>query len=225
MSHPETSHRLPSAATRAAILLRIRTALQYTTAKPQEPADPAVFPAIPPNDLLQRFATELAALKGELLQASTWAEAQAHLGRMAEESQFVRIVATPHPDIRQACGSVVARTLTGDHDCGPNLAQADLGITPCDCLVARTGSIVLTSRSGFGRSLSVLPPAHLVVARRSQLVADLSDAFRLLRSWHGAMWPSMMTIISGPSRTADIEKILVLGAHGPRKLMVLLLNF
>ena len=97
----------------------------------------------------------------------------------------------------------------------------DAGVTECDALVAQTGSVVLTSRSGGGRALSVLPPHHVVLARRSQLVRDLPDAFALLQEKYGQDYPSFMTLITGPSRTGDIERILVLGAHGPKKLTIL----
>jgi L-lactate dehydrogenase complex protein LldG len=70
------------------------------------------------------------------------------------------------------------------------------------------------------RALSALPPVHLVVAHRPQIVTDLEAAIAVLRQQHGESWPSLISIISGPSRTADIEKVLVLGAHGPKRLAV-----
>jgi L-lactate dehydrogenase complex protein LldG len=68
----------------------------------------------------------------------------------------------------------------------------------------------------------VLPEHHVVLARRSQLLADLPAAYELLHQRYGSAWPSLMTFITGPSRTGDIERILVLGAHGPKKLTILL---
>jgi L-lactate dehydrogenase complex protein LldG len=100
------------------------------------------------------------------------------------------------------------------------LEQCDVGISECDALVAQTGSVVVTSRSAGGRALSCLPPHHVVVARREQLVADLPAAFALIKSKFGANYPSMISFITGPSRTGDIERILVLGAHGPKKLTI-----
>jgi L-lactate dehydrogenase complex protein LldG len=101
------------------------------------------------------------------------------------------------------------------------LARCDAGISECDALVAQTGSVVITSRSAGGRALSVLPPHHVVVARREQLVPDLPAAFALLKAKYGTSYPSMISIVTGPSRTGDIERILVLGAHGPKKLTIL----
>jgi L-lactate dehydrogenase complex protein LldG len=96
------------------------------------------------------------------------------------------------------------------------------GITECDALVAQTGSVVITSRSAGGRALSILPPHHVVIARREQLVADLPSAFELLRQKYGANPPGMISFVTGPSRTGDIERMLVLGAHGPKKLTIFL---
>lgn len=103
------------------------------------------------------------------------------------------------------------------------LESCDAGISECDALIAQTGSVLLTSRSGGGRALSVLPPHHVVVARRSQLLADLPAAYELLHARYGGDWPSFTTLITGPSRTGDIERILVLGAHGPKELTIFIL--
>ena len=101
-----------------------------------------------------------------------------------------------------------------------DLENCDVGITQCDALVAQTGSVLLTGASAGGRALSVLPPHHVVLARREQLVADLPESFALLKQKYSANYPSFISLITGPSRTGDIERILVLGAHGPRKLTI-----
>jgi L-lactate dehydrogenase complex protein LldG len=101
------------------------------------------------------------------------------------------------------------------------LEQCDAGITECDALVAQTGSVLLTSRSAGGRALSVLPPHHVVVSRKEQLIADLPEAFALLERTRKHDYPSFISFVSGPSRTGDIERILVLGAHGPKQLTII----
>lgn len=100
------------------------------------------------------------------------------------------------------------------------LEKCDVGITECEALVAQTGSVLVTNKSCGGRALSVLPPHHVVVARREQLLPDLSAAFALLQSKYSDNYPTMISFITGPSRTGDIERILVLGAHGPKRLTV-----
>ena len=101
-----------------------------------------------------------------------------------------------------------------------DLETCSVGLTQCDALVAQTGSVLVTSRSAGGRALSVLPPHHVVLARREQVVRDLPEAFSLLKQKYGANYPSFISFITGPSRTGVIERILVLGAHGPRKLTI-----
>ena len=103
------------------------------------------------------------------------------------------------------------------------LERCDVGISECDALIAQTGSVVVTSRSAGGRTLSVLPPHHVVLARREQLLPDLPAAFELLREKYSDNYPSFISLITGPSRTGDIERILVLGAHGPKKLTIICL--
>ncbi|MDP9290828.1 MAG: LUD domain-containing protein [Verrucomicrobiota bacterium] len=101
------------------------------------------------------------------------------------------------------------------------LESCDVGITECDALIGQTGTVLVTARSAGGRALSVLPPHHVVLARREQLLPDLPAAFSLLKEKYGSDYPSFISLITGPSRTGDIERILVLGAHGPRKLTIL----
>jgi L-lactate dehydrogenase complex protein LldG len=101
------------------------------------------------------------------------------------------------------------------------MESCEAGISECDALVAQTGSVLVTARSAGGRALSVLPPHHVVLARRAQLVADLPAAFALLEKKYAGNYPSFISLITGPSRTGDIERILVLGAHGPKRLTIL----
>jgi L-lactate dehydrogenase complex protein LldG len=75
-----------------------------------------------------------------------------------------------------------------------------------------------------GRTVSVYAPVHICIAYTSQVVYDIKDALQAARDKYGADFPSLLTFATGPSRTADIEKTLVLGAHGPRELYVFLLD-
>ncbi len=102
--------------------------------------------------------------------------------------------------------------------------QAEVGITLCESLIARNGSIMLSNGNAAGRRLSIYPPHHIVVAYTSQLVLDIKDAIKQLKARYSSDIPSMVSIVTGPSRTADIEKTLVLGAHGPKELIVFLLE-
>ena len=96
------------------------------------------------------------------------------------------------------------------------------GITGCEFLVARTGSVLVSSASHSGRQLNVFPPIHIVLAHVSQLVNYLDEALVAVQQKYGDDLPSIVSTITGPSRTADIEKTLVLGAHGPKEFIVFL---
>lgn len=96
------------------------------------------------------------------------------------------------------------------------------GITGCEFLVARTGSVLVSSASQSGRQLNVFPPIHIVLAHVSQLVNYLDEALVAVQQKYGNHLPSIISTITGPSRTADIEKTLVLGAHGPKEFVVFL---
>lgn len=101
---------------------------------------------------------------------------------------------------------------------------ADLGITGVDHLVAETGTIVLGSRPGEPRSLSLLPPVHVVVAAREQLLPDLFDLFPNETAAAASSMPSCQSLITGPSKTGDIELRLVTGVHGPGEVHVVLVT-
>ncbi|MEN8225339.1 MAG: LUD domain-containing protein [Bacteroidota bacterium] len=98
------------------------------------------------------------------------------------------------------------------------------GLTRCEYLVARLGSVMVSSAHASGRRMNVFPEAHLVYARTSQLVPDIREALMGIKKRYGRNLPSMITMITGPSRTADIEKTLVMGAHGPRDLYVFMVD-
>lgn len=150
---------------------------------------------------INQLAAELRAMRD----AEGWKRAATHQGQLTQNAT-------------QSLGLPLLFTNDGFHK--DELEKCDVGISECDALVAQTGTVVVTSRSAGGRALSCLPPHHVVIARREQLVPDLPAAFALIKAKHGANYPSMISFITGPSRTGDIERILVLGAHGPKKLTI-----
>ncbi|SFS61756.1 LutC/YkgG family protein [Sphingobacterium wenxiniae] len=105
-----------------------------------------------------------------------------------------------------------------------NFEAVDASITACEALIARNGSILLSNSSEAGRRLSIYPPVHIVIAKASQLVMDIKHGLNRVKERYGENLPTMLTTITGPSRTADIEKMLVLGAHGPKELYVFLIE-
>ena len=99
-----------------------------------------------------------------------------------------------------------------------------VGITRCDYLIARFGSVMVSSALSSGRRMFVYPETHVVIAKASQVVNELKDALNGIKKKYAGNFPSQITVISGPSRTADIEKTLVMGAHGPKALFVLMID-
>ncbi|HNQ61838.1 MAG TPA: lactate utilization protein [Bacteroidia bacterium] len=99
-----------------------------------------------------------------------------------------------------------------------------VGITSCEALVARLGSVIVSSRQGSGRRLFPVPTSHIVMAYTSQLVPEMKDALSMIKNKYTDQIPSMIASLTGPSRTADIEKTLVSPAHGPRDIFVFLID-
>jgi len=100
--------------------------------------------------------------------------------------------------------------------------EIEVGITGCEFLIAHTGSVMVTSAQMGGRQMFVYPPVHVVIAHKNQLVDYLDKAYSGIKEKYKNDFPSHVVLITGPSRTADIEKTLVLGAHGPKELHVFL---
>ncbi len=174
------------------------------------------------DELATAFAAASKELRTDFYLLASQAEALAKLAAMRNAESWQRVAAHKGDLAVPAAESLGRPVLWTDGGYAKeDLERCDVGITECDVLVAQTGSLVVTSASAGGRALSVLPPHHVVLARREQLVADLPSAFRLLQAKYADAYPSMISFITGPSRTGDIERILVLGAHGPKKLTVL----
>jgi len=169
---------------------------------------------------LNQFRQKLEMLNGEFILVKSETEAAKKIKQIVESENGTWLI---QPDIFSdpECKNILPQSTGMDLD-NSQFAKYDFGISRADFLIARTGSVVLNSVSGGGRRLSVLPPAHIVVAEQKQLLPSLDFAFELMQKTEGN-W-SFATIISGPSRTSDIEKQLVLGAHGPKRLIVILIK-
>ena len=180
---------------------------------------PKVGPSF--DEQLALFAQNAANLKASFQLFSSLDELKAALLKLRDAENWQRLASHDSELTNLACDALalpVCRTGKG-YDV-KEMERCDTGVTGCDALIAQTGSVLVTSRSAGGRALSILPPHHVVIARREQLVADLPAAFALVHQKYAPDYPSMISFITGPSRTGDIERILVLGAHGPKKLTI-----
>jgi L-lactate dehydrogenase complex protein LldG len=221
------------------ILNRIRAALRLAAPRPgvhggsvprvpakQSPAA-AVQQWLPPvgdsfAEQVEQFRARSAELKTDFHMLGSASEAAAILARIAAVENWRRIASHKGlltDDAVSTLGLPALITTAGYKV--QDLEACDAGITECDAIIAQTGSAIVTSRDSGGRALSVLPPHHVVLARRAQLVRDLSAGFDRVQQKYAPNYPSMISVVTGPSRTGDIERILVLGAHGPKQLTIL----
>jgi L-lactate dehydrogenase complex protein LldG len=180
-------------------------------------------------DPTERFCDELTRAGGIAHIVSNHAGAVAQVIELVQRNQARRIVLGQGTildtlGLSARLGSLGIEVFPADTD-RDSLFAADIGITGVDALVAETGTIVQTSRPGQPRSLSLLPPVYIAVADRSQLVPDLFDWFESFPNEALASdLPACLSLITGPSKTGDIELRLVTGVHGPGAVHVVLIN-
>jgi L-lactate utilization protein LutC len=180
------------------------------------------------TDPVGRFAAELAAAGGSCrVVADRAAAAEAVLDVVRARAARRAFVGTgPVLDPLEMArrlremGVSVSDTSAGREE----LFAADVGVSGVDYLVAETGSVVVLTAPGQPRLLSLLPPVHVAVADRSQLLPDLFDLFEGRASAGRQSLPACLSVITGPSKTGDIELRLVTGVHGPGEVHVVLID-
>jgi L-lactate dehydrogenase complex protein LldG len=196
------------------ILSRVRSALGRQTGDPVPAPPPSAlaFVTSSPAERVEAFQRALEALAGKVAIARTPAEA----GDYVRAAVAGRTFAASNAPILARCGIA-----TSDFS-REGYAQVDVGITSADYALAATGSLVVLTESSESRLLSLLPPCHIAVITRSRIVENLEELLTLLPEPTAAS--SAMVIITGPSRTADIEMLLVRGVHGPGEIHVVIIE-
>lgn len=203
---------------REAILARIRAALKTPSVHPAPAMHNPVF-APAELDPIESFRLHCKTNLVDCLVTSSSAESVSALLQVISSLPDGQIFAQDSSELHTMladCDRPVQWASSG----GPHESTLAT-ITHCEALVASTGTIVVSSHCG-GRGGSVVAPVHVVVAKASQLVPDLDGAFEHLNRGEMPLRNSFIGFITGCSRTADIEKILVIGAHGPRRVVVIL---
>lgn len=165
------------------------------------------------------FAKRFSAVSGKFVFCEDELDLVETLLDIAEKNSLRKLYAW-EPSIQKILSTYEFPFYSTDTD----FEQAEAGITTCEALIARNGSILVSNGNSAGRRLSIYPNIHIVIAYTSQLLPDIKDGIAFLKEKYTQGLPSMISVITGPSRTADIEKTLVLGAHGPRELYVFLLD-
>lgn len=250
MTRTATPH--DTTAARDAILARVREALRVPAPVPHisshdspSPTDAAGHPSLKvlpvdearpwlpdggdsPEASLRILAENLDKLRAVLVRVGDLPGAAAYLAGLTREKDWQRVAWHGSPLVEAAITEVPCSTYRVDDPAVPFdktvLETCDAGITSCASVVAQTGSILVASSTSGGRALSILPHVHVVIATVDQVVPTLADALASIREHHAGRLPSMLSFITGPSRTGDIERILVLGAHGPKELFLILVG-
>ncbi len=168
-------------------------------------------------DLVSCFKYELEAINGQCILCENESDQFLKIKEYLNSNGFTSIYCRDSQITNELSKSGISTT-----NDPADFETMKVGITACELLVARTGSVIVTSAGESGRQMNIFPPIHLVLARKDQVVDFLANALISLQNKYGNELPSTLTTITGPSRTADIEKTLVLGAHGPKEFIVFL---
>jgi len=200
------------------ILKKIRKALTQSTPLPFPNSDGSnsVFPQ-PQQELEIEFAEQFTKLQGKFIFCLNHQELAFQFNSLVKKQGWKKIYSKDE-NLAAIIDNQVSEYLTDD------LAGCDISVTGCEALVARKGSIVLSSVRSGGRTTSIYAPIHICIANTKQLVYDVKDALLLIKNRYGDNMPSLISFATGPSRTADIEKTLVVGVHGPKEVYCFLID-
>jgi L-lactate dehydrogenase complex protein LldG len=201
------------------ILTKIRKALTHSTPLPfpQSEGNQPIFPAST-EELEVVFAEQFNALGGRFIFCVNRQELAFQFNSLIKKSDWQKVYCVENK-IKDLVGSSAEERFTDKE-----LENCDVSVTGCECLVARTGSIVMSAAQSSGRATSVYAPIHICIGFTSQLVYDVKDALVSIKEKYNDKLPSLITFATGPSRTADIEKTLVVGVHGPKEVYCFLVD-
>jgi L-lactate dehydrogenase complex protein LldG len=201
------------------ILKKIRKALAQPTPLPfpQSEGNQPLFPPLE-QEIEVEFAEQFTKLQGKFIFCINQQEYAFQLSSLIKKQGWEKVFSVEEKLLGPVASQLSERITTD------NLGGCDVSVTGCEYLVARTGSIVLSAAQAGGRTTSVYAPIHICVAFTHQLVYDVKDALQAVKEKYGDNLPSLITFASGPSRTADIEKTLVVGVHGPKEVYLFLIE-
>lgn len=194
------------------ILKRIRQALSNPVPLPfpqSEGTNSVFLPATDSLDLV--FAKEFINMQGRFAFCINEEEMEVQVGQLIATKEWTKIYCNT--------GKWKDRFSTTT-----DLSGCNASITDCEFLVARTGTIVMSAAQQSGRTVSVYAPVHICIAYTNQLVYEIKDALQQVKEKYPGNIPSLITFATGPSRTADIEKTLVTGVHGPKEVYCFLIE-
>jgi L-lactate dehydrogenase complex protein LldG len=168
------------------------------------------------TDLVERFKQQALRMADTVDEVGTQSEVPAAVARYLDQ------LGIPRNAIAWGTLNQLGWSAAGiEVDFRPPMNDDLVGITGSFCAVAETGTLMLLSGEQTYASASLLPETHIAILHRSRIVAAMEDGFALVRSELGEL-PRSISFISGPSRTGDIEQTIVLGAHGPYRVHVII---
>lgn len=210
---------MDSSTAKEQILKKIRKALLEKRENPYPKLEEQpLYPDLQ-QDAMVEFAEQFTAVAGQFVFCEDELQFIENMLLLADKKSWRKIYCWEKP-----LQEILNRFEYPFYETDKDFEQAEVGLTLCEALVARNGNILVSNASAAGRRLSIYPHAHIVLAYTSQLTTDIKDALAMMKTKYGEQMPSMFSFITGPSRTADIEKTLVMGAHGPKELYVFLLE-
>jgi L-lactate dehydrogenase complex protein LldG len=201
------------------ILKKIRKALTQSTPLPfpKSEGTDSVFQPLQQEPEVE-FAEQFTKLQGRFIFCINQQELAFQVNSLVKKQDWNKVYCVEDKLIASFADQLAGRLVKTD------LPNCDVSITGCDYLVARTGSIVMSAAQQSGRNTSVYAPIHICIAFTNQLVYDAKDALQGIKDKYGDNLPSLITFATGPSRTADIEKTLVVGVHGPKEVYLFLVE-
>ncbi len=201
------------------IFKRIRQALVNPTPVPfpQSEGNSSVFKAASQENEIE-FAENFSRIQGRFLYCSDEADMIRQLTELVSRMSWTQVFCRESA-LQQLLQEPLKGLMITDE-----LPEADASITGCEALIARTGSLLMSSAQESGRTASVYAPVHICIAWSNQLVYDIREGLEKVLEKYKNNIPSFITLATGPSRTADIEKTLVVGVHGPKEVYVFLID-
>ncbi|ATL46856.1 lactate utilization protein B/C [Chitinophaga caeni] len=201
------------------ILKRVRNALSQSVPLPFPNAEGNTSVYNTAHEGLElKFAEEFTKLGGKFIFCSSRDEMVENLQTLVENKGWGNVQCQT-PSINKMLAPYQLKYINNGE-----FLEMEAAISSVEFLVARTGSMVLSAAQPSGRALPVYTPYHIVIAHTHQLVFDIKDAIQKMKEKYPHQLPSMISFATGPSRTADIEKTLVVGVHGPKEVYVFLLD-
>jgi L-lactate dehydrogenase complex protein LldG len=204
--------------TREKVLKKIRASLLSKTPNPYPKLDfdTPVFQQTDEDPVLV-FADQLTAAGGKFILVENELEFAEGFVDLCMQYSWTNIVC-----VEDGLSNLLTECELPHHISTDDIGTMDVAVSTCECLIGRTGSILLSSTEQ-SRTVPAYAPVHVVLAKAGQIAIDLKDAIIWLRHKYPKL-PSAISIVTGPSRTADIDAEIVMGVHGPKQLYVFLVD-